>query len=100
MKVGFIIFNKELVARLNQKWKEIPRKAGDIASLPSKDRLDILFIIGRTIDNSSPRIGKIYEIIRERRNDEDSRILEFKELDWILGAESLIESHLIPITLF
>ena len=67
------------------------QKFGDIGKLPSSDRIEVLSFIARTLDNSSPKIGKMYEIIRERRNDESSKVLELKELDHMeLGAKSMV----------
>lgn len=50
---------------------------GTIASLPSEDKTEGFIIVSRTMDNKEHRV-KMYEIVRERRNDESSKILELK----------------------
>ena len=86
--------DRELMKRLHDKWGPNceNQKPGDVARLPSSDRIETLSIIGRAIDNSHPKMSKIYEIIRERRNDESSKILELKEIKcMILGADSALD---------
>ena len=63
-----------------------------MARLPSSVRIEVLAIIAITLDNSSPKIGKMYKIIRERANDETSKVLELKEFEDVnLGSNSLLD---------
>jgi hypothetical protein len=56
---------------------------GDIAKLPSHEKTESLTFIGKTKNsiNRGPDKSEIYEIIRERPNDEESRILELRKFD-------------------
>jgi hypothetical protein len=56
---------------------------GDITKLSSHDRTEILTFYAKTKNsiNRAPDEYEIYEIIRERQNDEKSRILELRKID-------------------
>jgi hypothetical protein len=54
---------------------------GDIIKLPSHEKTEILTFIGKTKNSSNrgPDKSEVYEIIREKQYDENSRILELRK---------------------
>jgi hypothetical protein len=54
---------------------------GDVIKLPTHEKTEILTFIGKTKNsvNRRPDKSELYEIIRERPNDERSRILELRK---------------------
>jgi hypothetical protein len=56
-------------------------RRGDIAKLPSHEREETLIFYAKTKNtiNRVPDKSEVYEIIRERSNDEKSRILELRK---------------------
>jgi hypothetical protein len=56
-------------------------RRGDIARLPSNEREEVLTFYAKTKNTTTraPEISEMYKIIRERPNDETSRILELRK---------------------
>ena len=56
---------------------------GNVAKLPYHEKTEVLMFYGKTKNSTNPGPDKpeIYEIIRERPNDEMSRILELRKFD-------------------
>ena len=56
---------------------------GDIIKLPSHEKTEILTFVGKSKNsiNRGPDKFETYEIIREKPNDEKSRILELRKFD-------------------
>ena len=56
---------------------------GNITKLPSHEKTEILTFIGKTknSNNREPDKSEVYEIVREKQNDEESRILELRKID-------------------
>jgi hypothetical protein len=56
---------------------------GNIAKLPRHEKREILTFIAKTKNSvtQEPDKCEVYEIMREKENDEDSRILELKKFD-------------------
>jgi hypothetical protein len=54
---------------------------GDIIKLPNYEKIETLTFIGKTKNsiNRGPDKSELYEIIREKRNDENSRIIELRK---------------------
>jgi hypothetical protein len=54
---------------------------GDIVKLPSHEKKEVLIFTAKTKDSTDPGPDKfeLYEIIREKQNDEESRILELRK---------------------
>jgi hypothetical protein len=58
-------------------------RSGDIARLPSHERQEVAIFYAKTKNtiNRTPDKSEVYKIIRERPNDERSRILELRKDD-------------------
>jgi hypothetical protein len=56
---------------------------GNIAKLSAHEKIEILTFVGKTKNSLNRQLDKseVYEIIREKQNDEESRILEFRKFD-------------------
>ena len=56
---------------------------GNVAKLPYHEKTEVLMFYGKTKNSTNPGPDKseVYEIIRERPNDEMSRILELRKFD-------------------
>jgi hypothetical protein len=54
---------------------------GDIIRLPNHEKTELLTFVGKTKNSSNrgPDKSEVYEIIREKPNDENSRILELRK---------------------
>jgi hypothetical protein len=72
--------DKQFLKVLEEEFETVGQRLGDITNLPSEYRMEVLSMIARTKDNSNPKMGKMYEVIREERNNEDSKVLELREL--------------------
>jgi hypothetical protein len=70
--------NNEIQRRVSKNYRE-----GDITKLFSHDRTEILTFYAKTkiSINKAPDKSELYEIIRERQNNEMSKILELKKID-------------------
>jgi flavoprotein len=68
----------EIQRRVSKNYRE-----GDITKLFSHDRTEILTFYANIKNsiNKAPDKSEQYEIIRERQNDENSRILELKKIE-------------------
>jgi hypothetical protein len=58
-------------------------RSGDIARLPSHERQEVLTFYAKTKSTitRAPDKSEVYKIIRERPNDEKSRILELRQVN-------------------
>ena len=58
-------------------------RRGDIAKLSSHDKTEVLTFIGKTKNsiNRGPDKSEVYEIVREKQNDENSRIMDLRKLN-------------------
>jgi hypothetical protein len=67
---------------------------GDIIRLPSHEKTEVLTFIGKTKNsmNRGPDKSEVYEIIREKSNDEKSRILELRKFG-VEGLDFTMEYH-------
>ena len=56
---------------------------GDVIKLPSYEKTETLGFVGKTKNSGNRGADKseVYEIIREKRNDENSRIIELRKFD-------------------
>jgi hypothetical protein len=56
---------------------------GNITKLPRHEKREVLTFIAKTKNSvtQEPDKYEVYEIMREKENDEDSRILELKKFD-------------------
>ena len=63
--------------------EHVDYRRGDIAKLPSHEKTEILTFIGKFKNSINCRSDKFetYKIIREKPNDEESRILELRKFD-------------------
>jgi hypothetical protein len=70
--------NDKIQRRVSKNYRE-----GDMTKLFSHDRPEILTVYAKTKNsiNKAPDKSELYEIIRERQNDEKSRIIELRKID-------------------
>jgi hypothetical protein len=75
---GWIPKNCEIQERV-----DVNYRSGDIAKLPSQERKETLGFIGKTKSSTNRGSDKseVYEIIREKQNDKESRILELRKME-------------------
>ena len=81
--------------KINENQQHVNYRRGDIAKLPSHEKTEILTFIGKfknSINRRSDR-SEIYEIIREKPNDEESRILELRKFGEGGKLDFTIEYH-------
>jgi hypothetical protein len=65
--------NQEIQQRISTDYRH-----GNIIKLPSHEKVEILTFIAKTKNsiNRGPDKSEVYEIVREKQNDESSRIIE------------------------
>ena len=77
----YVVVSEAWVPKNNKIQQSVNYRRGDIAKLPSHEKTEILTFIGKfknSINRRSDR-SETYEIIREKPNDEESRILELRK---------------------
>jgi hypothetical protein len=69
--------NNEIQQRVSVNYRH-----GDIIRLPGHDKTEVLTFIGKTKNsiNRGPDKSEVYEIVREKQNDENSRIMELRKV--------------------
>jgi hypothetical protein len=83
--------NNEIQQRVSSNYHR-----GDIIRLPNHEKTELLTFVGKIKDSSNQGSDKseVYEIIREKPNDEKSRILELRKfgegrLDFVMEYHDL-----------
>jgi hypothetical protein len=78
----YVVIAEAWMPKINEIGQYITPKyqRGDIIKLPSHEKTEVLTFIGKTKNstNRGPDKYEVYEIIREKPNDEKSRILELR----------------------
>lgn len=70
--------NNEIQQRVSANYRH-----GDIIRLPGHDKTEVLTFIGKTKNsiNRGPDKSEVYEIVREKQNDENSRIMDLRKVN-------------------
>ena len=70
--------NLEIQQRISSNYRH-----GNIIKLPSHEKVEILAFIGKTKNsiNRGPDKSEVQEIVGEKQNDENSRIMELRKVN-------------------
>ena len=70
--------NHEIQQRISSNYRH-----GNITKLPSHEKTEVLIFIGKTKNsiNRGPDKSEVYEIVREKQNDENSRIMDLRKVN-------------------
>ena len=79
----YVVISEAWAPKNNKIQQSVDYRRGDIAKLLSHDKTEVLTFIGKTKNsiNRGPDKSEVYEMVREKQNDENSRIMDLRKLN-------------------